>query len=734
MPPLPGFSDNPLQSRADLITAATALVHPLHAHFSPAKAFVRLPTSTGAHFDERAAQLEGFARPLWVIASLLHSINRNTDLDSDSRDTARIRGRIHALAQPWLTGLANGTDPAHPEYWGSIGNGDQRMVEAEVLACALLFAPDAFFHSQSPAAQRNIVTWLRGIQGKEMPRNNWRWFRVFVDLALVLVAGVEYDEVKSEMEGDLAVLDSFYLGGGWSGDGPWLTAEEEAEEERECVRTRRRDRVGAGRQVDYYSGSFAIQFSQLLYVKFAGAAGLDAQRVERYRVQAREFGNVYWRYFDRHGAAIPFGRSLTYRFACGAYFAALAVAGVSNMPQPLASPGAVKGFLLRHLRWWAAHSPDILSPDGTMTIGYLYPNMYMAEDYNSPQSVYWSLKSLIVLTLDDTHAFWPAEETPYPANPNPGIALIQQPTQILCNHPLSTHHFLLSAGQFVAWPMKATQAKYCKFAYSSSFAFSVPTGPLIQQLAPDSTLALSRDGAETWAVKWKCSSVRYGSASIYSSSGKPDETVESVPTATVEWRPWAEGKVVVTTTLIPPMNRWPDWHVRVHRIRLVKTARLESLYLVEGGFAISRVPRGDERVLPLRSEDALDNVDFGTGAGQGIYTSETGVLVVSHAGASGVVGSARVLSSTGTADEATEHEALKPDSNTNLMAQRTLIPVSRQEVFDFEEGSEIVLVTRVFAQTSGGKGQQLRQRWLDVPRVRVDGLPVDGEDVIILDS
>jgi hypothetical protein len=73
------------------------------------------------------------------------------------------------------------------------------------------------------------------------------------------------------------------------------------------------------------------------------------------------------------GAAIPFGRSLTYRFSCGGYFAALAIAGVSDMPAPLGSAGAVKGFLFRHLRWWMAHSQDIFYPDGTMNIGYLYP-------------------------------------------------------------------------------------------------------------------------------------------------------------------------------------------------------------------------------------------------------------------------------------------------------------------------------------------------------------------------
>lgn len=43
------------------------------------------------------------------------------------------------------------------------------------------------------------------------------------------------------------------------------------------------------------------------------------------------------------------------------------------MPWPLSTPGLVKGFLLRHLRWWATHSNDIFYSDGTMSVGWLYP-------------------------------------------------------------------------------------------------------------------------------------------------------------------------------------------------------------------------------------------------------------------------------------------------------------------------------------------------------------------------
>ena len=287
MPPLPGFSDNPFQTREDFVKATIALLKPLHPHFSPCHARISLPVATGAHFDQGAAELEGFARPLWAVGALLAA----SDTGADS-------GILDGL-QPWMDGFVAGTDPAHPEYWGEINNMDQRMVEAEIIAFALLAAPDKLYHARDPFARGNITTWLRGMNGKEMPSNNWRWFRVFADLALMTVCGVPAAELREEMETDLQILETFYIGDGWAGDGRWLTTEQAEEEEKLALSETRRDLVGIGRQVDYYSGSFAIQFSQLLYSKFA--SDIDPERAERYRQRAREFSVGFCRYFDAHG-------------------------------------------------------------------------------------------------------------------------------------------------------------------------------------------------------------------------------------------------------------------------------------------------------------------------------------------------------------------------------------------------------------------------------------------------
>ena len=265
MPPLSGFSNNPFTTRAEFQVACVSLLRALEPYQSSGGARIKLPFATGAHFDDIAAQLEGFARPLWAIASLIHG-------------ECLTKEETEELVQPYVHGLANGTDPDHVEYWGPVVVRDQRMVEMEIISFALLAAPDAFFHDQPPKARKHITEWLKAINGKDFPVTNWLWFRVMTNLALVKVCGVSHEDVKDLMDEELNLMDHFYLDQGWAADGMWNDD---------------------GRQADYYSGSFAIQFSQLLYAKMARE--LDPDRCAKFEERAVAFATSFWRYFDDNG-------------------------------------------------------------------------------------------------------------------------------------------------------------------------------------------------------------------------------------------------------------------------------------------------------------------------------------------------------------------------------------------------------------------------------------------------
>lgn len=293
----------------------------------------------------------------------------------------------------------------------------------------------------------------------------------------------------------------------------------------------------------------------------------------------------------------------------------------------------MKGFLLRHLRWWAAQ-PDIFHSDGSLNIGYTYSNTNLCEDYTSPQSPYWSLKALVALGADLNGDFWSAEESIHPFELQSlgdgqtkslnRVEWLPHPRHILCSMP--THHFLLSSGQGTNKRFRAREHKYGKFAYSSTFGFGVPTGPWLEQVAIDSTLAVCVKGVEdAWKLRSDPYDVRleeHGDIKVLRSC----------------WRPWGERDgvdvdvEVETMLVVPGEGKWEGWSVRVHCMRVREWGkRVEGLRFVDGGFAASAQMQSGEAIF----EKKVGSL-YSSDTGEGWWTGEEGALVVSESGASGV--------------------------------------------------------------------------------------------------
>ena len=218
--PLPAFTSSPLLTRADLLTSLHSIITPLAPYRSPSSARVKITPGSCAGFDDVAAQLEGFARPLLGIHAFIE--------DDETLDA-------------WMKGLESGVDRDSEEYWGDMGGFDQRMVETESICLSILSYPQILLPKLSSKGKEDLKNWLMQINGKAMPAQNWRWFRIFTNLTLTQHLGVPASSVQDALDSDFALLDSLYQGEGWSSDGRW-------DEER--------------RQADYYSGSFAMQFAQ----------------------------------------------------------------------------------------------------------------------------------------------------------------------------------------------------------------------------------------------------------------------------------------------------------------------------------------------------------------------------------------------------------------------------------------------------------------------------------------
>ncbi len=464
---------NPLDTRADQVEAVRRIFEPLVPRFSPGGARVDLGPR-GSMFGVDAVQLEGFARPLWAVASLAPN--------GDGFDHWDLYRR----------GLASGVDPDHPDYWGTFGDGDQRMVEQGTIGYALAVAGNELWDPLDERTREQLVDWLHLINRHEPFGNNWQFFRVMVNLGLQRV-GAEADAAATERS--LQQLDEMYDGDGWYHD-------------------------GALAAYDLYIAC-AFHFYGLLYASMA-----DDDWAARYRERASAFASDWAAWFDDRGDVVPFGRSLTYRFVAGSFWSALAVADVEALPW-----GEVKGLLHRHLRRWADR--PIFGNDGVLTVGYGYENGAVGEEYISAGSPYWAMKPFVALAAPADHAIWSAEEQPNPGDHGvssqavPALSMMRT-----CSHvvALSVRH---SGGFFVRG-----EARYAKFAYSSRYGFSLPCGadgP--HQLGSDSMLALW-EGHGGWRVRTQVT----------------DWGVEDDDLLWTTWSPWPDVSVRTVLWAAPPWH------------------------------------------------------------------------------------------------------------------------------------------------------------------------------------
>lgn len=487
---------NPLSSRQDLVAALNTLLAAVDTQFPAGSSRFSLG-DTSAHYATDVAQMEGLSRVLWGLFPLLAA------------------GDSTPFSEKYIAAIKQGTDPQSAGYWGEAGPYDQRLVEMAAYGLGLALLQDKLTERFSERELMNLHAWLNQITDATMPDSNWNYFAIMVQLGFKR-AGLPYDQQAIDRR--FAMMDAYYLGEGWYSDGP-------------------------GRPKDYYI-SMAFHFYGLIYATLSG----DETRAKVLRQRSRLFAEDFIYMSAADGASVPFGRSLTYRFAMVAFWSAVAFSGLEVF-----TPGIVKGIVLRHLRWWPQQ--PITDRDGILTLGFAYPNLAMCEDYNSPGSPYWALKTYLILALPESHPFWQADEQPLPALAEKRV--IPHAQQILIH---TDHVTLLTAGQLELNNYVNTEAKYTKFAYSSRFGFTIERGRFgLKHAACDSMLLLA-DGDNYFRGRRECETVRVDENYIFS-----------------RWSPWHD--VHIDSWLVP----FGEWHLRLHRITSART-----LQTVEGGFAVMK--------------------------------------------------------------------------------------------------------------------------------------------------
>jgi len=348
---------------ADLDALTGYIAAGVEAYRSPGCARI-LPPGLPSTAGIAAEGLEGFARSGALLAAWVAHRGARIALPDGTRFDA-----LGHLAQ----GLAAGTDPRSREYWGPIGDRDQRMVEAADIALIVWLLREELAAALPPASRDALLAWLGTAAGRETWGSNWELYPVMASLAReAWGCAPDPDKVLR-----YRIAEHLDLGGGWY------------------------DENVAGR-VDHYT-AWAMHHALTLIARMDPV--LDAGRAER---GLRAFAPGFLRFFGPAGAPM-FGRSLTYRLAT---------------PTPLihavalAAPPITPGEAWRALdATWRHFLARGALRHGTVTQGLAGPGprAEIVENYMGRSSALWSLRPLVALYMRPPSApLWQATPEPLP--------------------------------------------------------------------------------------------------------------------------------------------------------------------------------------------------------------------------------------------------------------------------------------------------------------------------------
>ncbi len=440
-----------LHSRRDFEALLMRFLDPLRRHYDASCSRIEL-VGGGAQYENEVIPMEAWARPLWGLAPYWAGGSRSAD---------------EFFEHTYCNGLIAGTDPQSDAYWGDCRDHDQKFVEMAAIAYALLLAPDVLWEPLTEGQRERAAAWLGKINEHSCPAGNWLWFQALVNLALREL-GMPFDE--DILNNDLRELDGFYCDDGWYKDGP----------------------TGLP---DYYN-AMTFQFFSVLYIwKFGNR---DVVRSANYLNRLKLFAADYIKLFSARGEAVPYGRSMIYRFAQSGFWSITAAAGVCLGDGFDAA--RLKGLITRNIEAW--DYGRICDNGHVLSLGYKYPNQHMCEGYNAAGSPYWCLMTFACLALPENNAFWsvPVSELA------PSACTIDDALgkTALVSRDAKGEVTLYPSGRTPGHPFAQSDNKYSKFAYSSQFGFSVARSQrTLEEAAPDSMLSFVvggrvfvRDGVE----------------------------------------------------------------------------------------------------------------------------------------------------------------------------------------------------------------------------------------------
>jgi len=336
---------------------------------------------------------------------------------------------------PYVKGIIRGTDPDDPAYWGPTGRygafGNQ-------IAQAIMYCPEYYWEPLSEAQKKRLADWLTALaRGVGFECNCWYFNTAAVPVLERYGYPYDYEYITEKMER----LLNWYSGSGFFIDG-W------------------------NRSYDYYN-FWGFQMFNLFHYSYTDPWRKKFGRSIRKSTTA--FMESFPLFFGSDGAPIPFGRSLSYRWAAACPVGYAEAAGLGTLP-----PGMerrIASGCLKH--FW---DNGAMSENGLLQVGWYGPNAMVGENYLHRGAPYWASVGFSPLLLPADHPFWTETEQPMPADHSDKVKVVPGAQFVLRTHKRRGEARLYPVGSPRFYrPEWDTGNKYYQHAYSSALGF-VATG------------------------------------------------------------------------------------------------------------------------------------------------------------------------------------------------------------------------------------------------------------------
>lgn len=479
------------------------------------------------------AFLENFCRPFWGIAPIIAN-GKTITVSCDEKEVDILDYLRKVLTSGLTPGHINSWDKNY-EYFGEYVYENQNITELAGLMIGIYFAKEQLWEPLTENEKELIANGLYNMAEIAFDHswpNNHYWFPLFT-LTVLKRLGYSFSRTDEMLREGLAFLDNLYIGDGWYQDGEF------------------------GR-FDYYE-AWSLHMYPLLWTLIADDTfeGYEEKK-RKYIERTNKFLDFYTHWFAKDGSNVPFGRSLSYRFAASSLFPIAVLAGCDINPS---LAGRITAKNIEFFKDNYKSESDILGE------GYLHHASGVVESYTSDGGAYWCCKAFFALLIPKEHPFWdydkaqlPSEKGDYIVRPmhkdiympftahNGDVVLYNNTTQYYQNKK-HTHKF----GNMACY--------YAKFAYSSACGFGCSTPDMVSL---DNMIGLM-------TPDFSMTSHRLG----FDDLGEKDGVLYSIHT------PFYNDKDTIIETSMIPLDG--GMHVRIHKVILS-----QPYYVMEGGFSLGR--------------------------------------------------------------------------------------------------------------------------------------------------